>query len=68
MEKTIEPLLDKIDVLNELREKYNLKYSLIVVPHIIVNKINPDLSPSMKVIDFCHAIRADISIDLYLYK
>ena len=68
MEKTIEPLLDKIDVLNELREKYNLKYSLIVVPHIIVNKINPDLSPSMKVIDFCHAIRAEISIDLYLYK
>jgi len=68
MEKTIELLLDKIDVLNGLREKYNLEYSLVVVPQIYVNKINPDLSPSMKVIDFCHAVRAKISIDLYLYK
>ena len=68
MEKTIEPLLDKIDILNELREKYNLEYSLVVVPQIYVNRINPDLSPSMKVIDFCHAVRAKISIDLYLYK
>ena len=68
MEKTIEPLIEKIDILNELREKYNLEYSLVAVPHVYVNKINPDLSPSMKVIDFCHAVRAKISIDLYLYK
>ena len=68
MEKTIEPLLDKIDILNKLREKYNLEYSIVVVPQVYVNKINPDLSPSMNVIDFCHAVRARISIDLYLYK
>ena len=68
MEKTIEPLLDKIETLNKLREKYNLSYSLMVVPKIYVDKINPDLSPSLKVIDFCHAVRAEISIDLYLYK
>ena len=68
MEKTIEPLLNKIDILNKLREKYNLEYSIVVVPQVYVNKINPDLSPSMKVIDFCHTVRARISIDLYLYK
>ena len=68
MEKTIEPLLDRIDILNKLREKYNLEYSIVVVPQVYVNKINPDLSPSMNVIDFCHAVRARISIDLYLYK
>ena len=68
MEKTIAKLLDKIEILNMLREKYNLTYHIVVVPEIYVNRINPDLSPSLKVIDFCHDIRAEISIDLYLYK
>ena len=68
VEKTIGPLLDKIEILNDLREKYNLHYSIVVVPQIYVNEINPDLSPSLKVIDFCHAVRAEFSIDLYLYK
>lgn len=67
MEKTIEPLWDKIDLLNELREKYNLKYYINVVPHIYTDEITPVLSPSLKVMDFCHLVRAEIDIDYYIY-
>ena len=68
MEKTIEPLFEKIDTLKLISKAYDVEFSLVVVPEIYVNKINPDLSPSMKVIDFCHETRTKISIDLYLYK
>ena len=68
MEESIAPLIDKIDILNKIREKYDVKFYLNVVPHLYVGEINPTLSPSMVVIDFCYKTRTKIDVDTYLYK
>lgn len=33
-----------------------------------VGDINPCLAPPLDVIDFCHATRTEIDIDLYIYN
>ena len=68
MRKTISGLLDKIDVLNQIRNDYDVSFYLEVVPEIYVNDINPCLAPSRDVIDFCHATRTEIDIDLYIFS
>jgi len=66
MRKTIAPLLDKIDVLNKIRKENDVAFWLEVVPTIYVDGTNPCLAPPLDVIDFCHATRTQIDIDLYL--
>lgn len=66
MEKTIEPLLNKIDILNEIRNKFDVSFYLVIVPTIYANSIKPCLAPSLKIIDFCHFTRTNIDIDLYV--
>ncbi len=68
MQKTIEPLIEKIDLLNEIREKYEVGYCIEVVPEIYTDESTPVLAPSLEVIDFCHATRTEIDIDLYVYE
>ena len=67
MEKTISVLQDKIPQLNEIREKYAVEFFLEVVPEIYAGGINPCLAPSLDVIDFCHATRTQIDVDMYVY-
>lgn len=67
MEKTIAPLTKKIKILKKIREELNVEFYLVIVPELYVDEINPCLAPSMKIIDFCHATRTQIDIDLYLY-
>ena len=67
MEKTISMLLDKIDILNKIREDYGASLYLSVVPHVYAEEAAPCLAPSLAVIDFCHATRTEIDIDLYTY-
>ena len=68
MRKTISGLLDKIDVLNQIRNEFDVSFYLEVVPEIYVDDINPCLAPSLDVIDFCHATRTEIDIDLYIFS
>ena len=68
MHKTIEPLFDKAWILNQIKDEYDVYYSLEIVPTVYTNNICPTLSPSMKVIDFCHATRTEIDIDLYVME
>lgn len=68
MRKTIAPLLDKISLLNEIREKNAVSFYLAVVPLLYVNDVNPCLAPPLDVMDFCHATRTEMDIDLYLYN
>ena len=63
---TITPLLDKVELLNEFRLKYNVKYYLSVVPSVVVDNLAPCLAPSLEIIDFCSATRTEIDIDLYV--
>lgn len=64
--KTIAPLIDKIDRLNEIRNEFNVDFTLQIVPTVYADNASPCLAPSLQVIDFCHATRTEIDIDLYV--
>ena len=68
MRKTISVLIDKIGDLNQIRNEFDVSFYLEVVPEIYVDDINPCLAPTLDVIDFCHATRTEIDIDLYVYS
>ena len=67
MRKTISILLDKIATLNQIREENDVEFVLEIVPSICVDDISPCLAPPLDVIDFCHATRTQIDIDMYLF-
>ena len=67
MEKSIAPLHDKIDILNKIRREYGASLYLAVVPSVYTGEPSPCLAPSLAVMDFCHATRTEIDIDLYTY-
>ena len=67
MRKTISSLWDKIHLLNQIREENEVHLVLEVVPAIYVGDTNPCLAPPLDVIDFCHATRTEIDIDMYVY-
>lgn len=67
MRKTIAPLLDKIGLLNLIRRNNNVTFVLEIVPTIYAGDQNPCLAPPLDVIDFCHATRTEIDIDMYVY-
>ena len=67
MRKTIAPLLDKINLLNLIHRNNNVAFVLKIVPTIYVGDQNPCLAPPLDVIDFCHATRTEIDIDMYVY-
>ena len=66
MHTTIDPLLDKVDLLNRIRERFDVVFVLEIVPMVCAGNTTPCLAPSMKVIDFCHSTRTEIDIDLYV--
>lgn len=67
MRKTIAVLQDKIPLLNQIRDEYDVSFYLEIVPTIYADEITPSLAPSLDIIDFCHATRTEIDIDLYVY-
>ncbi len=67
MRKTISLLLDKVDLLNKIREENDVSFCLEIVPTIYSGDINPCLAPTLDVIDFCHMTRTEIDIDMYVY-
>lgn len=66
MKKTISVLADKIDLLNSIKQEKDVSFYLEVVPTIYVEDTNPYLAPSLDIIDFCHATRTEIDIDMYI--
>ena len=50
------------------REENDVDFFLEIVPSIYVDDINPCLAPPLDVIDFCHATRTQIDIDMYLFN
>lgn len=68
MHITIASLLDKIDILNEMKNELGVDYTLEIVPTVYSSNASPCLAPSLKVIDFCHATRTEIDIDLYVME
>lgn len=68
MEKTIAPFENKIDLLIELKKKYNLKYYLEIVPELHIGEVAPALAPSAKVIEFCYKTGTELDVDLYVLE
>lgn len=68
MRKTISLLFDKIDLLNKIHEEYDVNFYLEIVPTIYAGDIAPCLAPTLDIIDFCHATRTEIDIDMYVYE
>jgi hypothetical protein len=66
MRNTISLLLDKIDLLNKIREENDVKFYLEIVPSVYVEEATPCLAPSLDIIDFCHATRTELDIDMYI--
>jgi hypothetical protein len=63
--EVIAPLLNKINELIEIQEKYDCLFVLMQVP-IIEQGHSPALGYDKEVIDFCSKIGASIEIDLYV--
>lgn len=68
MRKTIAVLQDKISLLNQIRQEYDVRFFLVIVPYIYVDDINPCLAPSLDVMDFCCATNTEIDLDMYLHN
>ena len=66
MQKTIAPLIDKIDRLNQIRSEFDVVFTLEIVPTVYAENTSPCLAPSLQVIDFCYATRTELDIDLYV--
>ena len=66
MEQTIRELRGKTELLREIREKYEVSYYLEVVPRLYPGNVTPSLSPSPEVLEFCHATKTLVDIDMYL--
>lgn len=66
IKETIQPLLDKIDILNQIREENDVSFHLEIVPYLCSTNSTPCLAPSLEVMDFCTATRTEIDIDLYI--
>ena len=66
MQKTIAPLLSKIEILKEIRKEYDVVFVLEIVPTVYSDCPIPCLAPSLEIIDFCHETRTEIDIDLYV--
>lgn len=66
MRKTLEALREKIDLLNRIREENDVAFYLEVVPTVYPVGSTPCLAPTLDIIDFCHATRTEIDIDLYV--
>lgn len=67
MMETIKGLLSKVKELNEIKRKYNVYFTLEIVPSIYAGGTNPCLAPNKDVIKFCYETDTDIDIDLYVF-
>ena len=64
MRKTIAPLLPKIAVLKEIREKCDVIFYLEIVPTLVTDEEMPCLAPSLDVMQFCCDTQTELDIDL----
>lgn len=64
---TIAPLQTKIDVLQQIKNQYDVDFILEIVSEIYVGEITPCLAPSQAVMQFCVATETTLDIDLYAY-
>jgi hypothetical protein len=67
IKKVYEILKGKVEILNELRDKYALTFHLEIIPSIEDNK-KPWMHFEDYIIDFLNDIKATMDIDLYIFS
>lgn len=67
--QTLAPIWDKRNLLVELKNRYNLTYYLVRVPHVYANcdAPKPLLSLAADVVDFLHQTGTIDDLDYYTY-
>lgn len=66
MLKTITPFLSKISTLKEIKQRYDVEFTLEIVPTIKSSEGVPCVAPSMEVMQFCCDTATKIDIDMYV--
>jgi hypothetical protein len=66
MMQTIKDLVPKINILQEIKKKFDVDYILEVVPSIYTGETTPCLAPNRAVIEFCYHTETDIDMDLWV--
>ncbi len=66
MMKTILPLIPKIDILKEIQRRFDVSFTLEVVPTVCFDEPTPCLAPSLEVMQFCCETGTEMDIDLYV--
>lgn len=66
MLKTITPLLSEISTLKEIKQRYDVEFTLEIVPTIKSSEGVPCVAPSMEVMQFCCETATKIDIDMYV--
>jgi hypothetical protein len=58
----------KVSELLQIKEKYDVNFSVVVVPMIFHDSYcyNPGFNICREVIEFCHLVGADIDFDVYV--
>lgn len=56
MRKTISLLVDKVDLLNKIRQQNDVSFYLEIVPEIYAEDTTPCLAPTLDIVDFCHTV------------
>lgn len=66
--ETIKDLNLHIDTLNEIKRKYNVSFSLEIVPEMLVDDVHPAICLNKEIIEFCYLTQTEIDIDMYIYN
>ena len=68
MMKTIKDLLDKTEILKNIKNNYDVSYYLQIVPEVFVNESTPCLAPNLDIMRFCCETETELDIDLYVFS
>lgn len=66
--ETIKDLKPHIGTLNEIKSKYNVLFSLEIVPEMLVDDVHPAICLNKEIIEFCYLTQTKIDIDMYIYN
>lgn len=64
--KIVRALKEKIPALLDIKKKFDVTFSLIIVPNIY-NEESPVLAFNKEIIEFCYLTGTEIGIDLYVF-
>lgn len=64
--KIVRELRPHLSKLQEIKKKFNVDFTLMIVPHIY-NEENPILGFDREIIEFCYLTDTEIAVDMYIY-